>query len=241
MPHARKPSTWKSRLADSLRKRGYVSMAGTDATCGLAAPLQPSTPDTPLVFVRHPKARRYIIRVVADGTVRVTVPRWGSKRRRRASPSANSAWIERERRRVQVDNLAGSSRSSAARQTPRPWRARDKKLPARLLELAAHHGLTVSRVSIRNQQWRWGSCSPSGHICLNWRLVEMPPSVRDYVMHPRADAPQADGSLAAVLEARRGGVSRLSNRARVAQDLSPRLNTRPISMPNSGSSRRPRM
>jgi predicted metal-dependent hydrolase len=55
-------------------------------------------------------------------------------------------------------------------------------LPARLLELAAALGLTVSKVSIRNQRWRWGSCSPSGHICLNWRLVEMPPSVRDYVI-----------------------------------------------------------
>ena len=58
---------------------------------------------------------------------------------------------------------------------------------------------------------------------------------------PRADAPEADGSLAAVLEAGRGGVSRLSSRARVAQDLSPRLNTRRTSRPNSGSSRRPRM
>ena len=43
-------------------------------------------------------------------------------------------------------------------------------------------GLKVSKVSVRNQRWRWGSCSPNGHICLNWRLVTMPPSVRDYVM-----------------------------------------------------------
>ena len=51
-----------------------------------------------------------------------------------------------------------------------------------MLELAARHGLNVSRVSVRNQRWRWGSCSRNGHICLNWRLVQMPPSVRDYVM-----------------------------------------------------------
>jgi predicted metal-dependent hydrolase len=56
------------------------------------------------------------------------------------------------------------------------------ELPPRLLELAAQHGLAVSRVSIRNQRWRWGSCSRSGHICLNWRLVTMPDSVRDYVL-----------------------------------------------------------
>ena len=50
------------------------------------------------------------------------------------------------------------------------------------MELAARYGLAVSRISIRNQRWRWGSCSRSGHICLNWRLVEMPDEVRDYVL-----------------------------------------------------------
>ena len=48
--------------------------------------------------------------------------------------------------------------------------------------LAAQHGLTVARISIRNQRWRWGSCSRNGHICLNWRLATMPDSVRDYVL-----------------------------------------------------------
>ena len=53
---------------------------------------------------------------------------------------------------------------------------------AQLLELAARYGLVVTRVSVRNQRSRWGSCGRDGHICLNWRLVLMPPSVRDYVL-----------------------------------------------------------
>ncbi len=40
----------------------------------------------------------------------------------------------------------------------------------------------MSRISIRNQRSRWGSCGREGHICLNWRLVLMPPFVRDYVL-----------------------------------------------------------
>jgi hypothetical protein len=55
-------------------------------------------------------------------------------------------------------------------------------LPRRLLELASAHGLTVTKISIRNQKWRWGSCSRDGHICLNWRLVLLPDRVRDYVL-----------------------------------------------------------
>lgn len=57
-----------------------------------------------------------------------------------------------------------------------------RDLPARLAQLATEHGLTVSRVSIRNQQARWGSCSSTGAINLNWRLVQVPPEVCDYVL-----------------------------------------------------------
>jgi predicted metal-dependent hydrolase len=55
-------------------------------------------------------------------------------------------------------------------------------LPARLLELATRHGLTVARVIVRDQRSRWGSCSASGVIALNYRLIQMPADVREYVM-----------------------------------------------------------
>ena len=57
-----------------------------------------------------------------------------------------------------------------------------EELPPRLRALAALHGLTVAGVSIRNQKSRWGSCSPSGRIALNFRLVQMPREVSDYVL-----------------------------------------------------------
>jgi predicted metal-dependent hydrolase len=138
--------------------------------------------ESTLRFVRHPRARRYVIRVADDGTVRVTVPRWGSKREAKAFAEEQRAWIQKQQRRVELDRL----KPRPAPLTPeveRAFRTRAAgELPARLLELAAQHGLTVSRVSVRNQKWRWGSCSPNGHICLNWRLVTMPEWVRDYVL-----------------------------------------------------------
>jgi len=56
------------------------------------------------------------------------------------------------------------------------------ELAARAWELAATHGIRISRVSIRNQRTRWGSCSAKGTVSLNWRLVQAPPSVADYVV-----------------------------------------------------------
>ncbi|HRI13574.1 MAG TPA: SprT family zinc-dependent metalloprotease [Verrucomicrobiota bacterium] len=63
-------------------------------------------------------------------------------------------------------------------------RSATKTLKARAQELAAANGLTskVRGISIRNQSTRWGSCSPRGLICLNWRLIQLPPSVSDYVI-----------------------------------------------------------
>ena len=56
------------------------------------------------------------------------------------------------------------------------------ELPARTLELAALHQCSVRTVSVRNQRSRWGSCSRRGAISLNWRLVQVPVEVRDYII-----------------------------------------------------------
>jgi predicted metal-dependent hydrolase len=55
-------------------------------------------------------------------------------------------------------------------------------LVPRLAELAAEQCLQVGTVSIRSQRSRWGSCARNGNIALNFRLVQMPAPVRDYVL-----------------------------------------------------------
>jgi hypothetical protein len=57
-----------------------------------------------------------------------------------------------------------------------------RELTPRLQELARVHDVTVGRVAIRNQRSRWGSCARSGAIALNFRLVQTPDAVRDYVI-----------------------------------------------------------
>jgi predicted metal-dependent hydrolase len=57
------------------------------------------------------------------------------------------------------------------------------ELPARTWELAAETGVDVKQVTVRNQRSRWGSCSASGTISLNWRLIQTPENVRDYIIY----------------------------------------------------------
>lgn len=131
-------------------------------------------------FRRHPRARRYTIRVSLDGGVRVTMPRWGSRREAGEFARQEYSWIEKQRRRIYEQRrraqVLGLRVETALRETAR------RELPGQLSELAVKYGLAVSRVSVRNQRWRWGSCSPSGHISLNWRLIQLPPFVREYVL-----------------------------------------------------------
>jgi predicted metal-dependent hydrolase len=62
------------------------------------------------------------------------------------------------------------------------WHLATKELPPRVLEFATLHQLTVRRISVRNQRSRWGSCSRRGTISLNWRLIQTPAFVRDYIL-----------------------------------------------------------
>ncbi len=57
------------------------------------------------------------------------------------------------------------------------------ELSGRAWELASQTGLGVRQIVVRNQRSRWGSCSASGTISLNWRLIQTPDSVRDYIIY----------------------------------------------------------
>jgi predicted metal-dependent hydrolase len=56
------------------------------------------------------------------------------------------------------------------------------ELAVRVRELAGLHQLDVKKIVIRNQKSRWGSCSYNGTISLNWRLIQLPPEVSDYII-----------------------------------------------------------
>ena len=129
----------------------------------------------PIYFVRHRRARRYLLRVEHDGRVRVTIPRGGSRREADAFAQRHVEWVTRQRA-----ALASGRFSLEDRQRLRAQACIE--LPLRLQELADRHGLQVTRISIRNQRTRWGSCGRDGHVCLNWRLIVMPGWVRDYVI-----------------------------------------------------------
>jgi predicted metal-dependent hydrolase len=181
----------------------------------------PEPPEPGVDFVRVRRARKYILRVRPDGSLRVTIPRGGSRREAEAFVERQRAWVAAERLRaaerhapvewregdaillhgepvaIRIQQVGRSRVLVLGDQRVRIPRGTEDLRPAaelalrriavralipRLGSLAADHGLTVARVTIRNQRSRWGSCSRRGVIALNFRLVQMPPAVCDYVL-----------------------------------------------------------
>ena len=209
-------------LADPRPERPAVAPPLRVTTPVPSAPPPSPAPDRPaapaMEFVRRRGARRYILRVLDDGTLRVTVPWWGSRREARQFAETQEPWVARQRTQrvarvaarwslgtaVLVDGVAhplsdlGEGRLALGahvledRVDPagdpgpavRAWLRQRAvaHLPGELTALAAQHAIPVTRVSIRDQQSRWGSCSRRGTISLNWRLVQTPPFVREYVL-----------------------------------------------------------
>jgi predicted metal-dependent hydrolase len=165
------------------------------------AVLEVGTHTFPITIARHRRARRYVLRMTPEGGLRLTVPRGASIEGGLAFAKKQGEWLQRERtRRAQQSAPWESGRAVWFRgaQVPLEFvpnatdvRAAFEKqmrdlavaeLVPRCLELATQHQVRVTRVSIRNQRSRWGSCSTRGTIALNWRLIQMPADVSDYVI-----------------------------------------------------------
>lgn len=159
----------------------------------------------PLAVIRNHRARRYLLRLHPDGLVRLTIPGRGSVIEGRRFAERHTEWLARQLERLSAQPLkpkqwligteilfrgemikleagvngeSGMIRfaSEAVKVTGhgadlRPaierhlWRLAAKELPPRVLEYAALHQLPVRRT-----------------ISLNWRLIQTPPFVRDYIL-----------------------------------------------------------
>lgn len=99
---------------------------------------------------------------------------------------------------------AGDARPALERWYRRAARA---EAAPRLDAAVAALDTAYTRLTIRDQRTRWGSCSAEGAIAINWRLLLGPPEVLDYVVwHEACHLVVHDHSPAfwALLEARTG-------------------------------------
>src|SRR5215210_5898719 len=126
----------------------------------------------PVQLRRHRQARRYTLRVHGtDRTVVLTMPLRGSIKEARAFAERNGGWIAARLKRLPhpipfADGLELPLRGVPHRIAHLARRVRDflKREAKRDLETASRRhairlGMSVKRVSVRDQSSRWGSCT----------------------------------------------------------------------------------
>jgi hypothetical protein len=78
----------------------------------------------------------------------------------------------------------GEDRRKTIRQALIAWYRQHAraKLAERVGRYADKVGVTPRSVEVKNQQKRWGSCTKTGDLLFNWRIIMAPMSIVDYVV-----------------------------------------------------------
>jgi hypothetical protein len=141
----------------------------------------------PVIWRRNLKARRYILRVKRPACLVATIPRGGSKWEAWAFVQRSHQWIAKQLAKAAPEPktqswFRGRKIPVAEFDIAAAQHAAAIELTRRTRELAAQTDSEITRITIRNQRTRWGSCSRRGAISLNWRLIQTPQFVIDYII-----------------------------------------------------------
>ncbi len=111
----------------------------------------------------------------ADGA---TIPVGGDPHRIRHMPDGKGgAWLAGPE-----IHVAGSTVFLSRRVNDLLREEARRRLGALVRDVAAQTGLRPAGLAIRDTRSRWGSCTASGTVMFNWRLVMAPHSVQHYVV-----------------------------------------------------------
>jgi predicted metal-dependent hydrolase len=141
------------------------------------------------------RARRPRIVVDARRRVEVVVPPRTGSRVVEALIAEHAGWLARQLAKPPLPFLLGLQREDAvwigglprplpsARSVARWYREQARAAVSdRAAREAQRLGVTYRSLAIRDQRTRWGSCSSTGSLSFNWRLVLAPADVLAYVV-----------------------------------------------------------
>ena len=124
------------------------------------------------------------VQIRADGTVIARAPLRMPKDRILCFLSEKASWIRMQQGKMQErENMRQQARIHLDAAQEKELRERAKSVLAqRTAYFARQIGVTYGRITVRDQKTRWGSCSQTGNLNFNFRLILAPSEVLDYVV-----------------------------------------------------------
>ena len=124
------------------------------------------------------------VQIRAEGTVIARAPLRMSKDRILCFLSEKASWIRMQQGKMQErENMRQQARIHLDAAQEKELRERAKSVLAqRTAYFARQIGVTYGRITVRDQKTRWGSCSQTGNLNFNFRLILAPLEVLDYVV-----------------------------------------------------------
>lgn len=126
------------------------------------------------------------VSIQPDCTIAVRAPRSVSNSQIRRFLVEKQHWLitkyletKQKQEAIPCSDLTDTQRAALTR---RYIDAAKEYFPKRVAYFHQFTGGTYSRITIRDQKTRWGSCSSKGTLSFNWRLMLAPPAILDYVV-----------------------------------------------------------
>ena len=132
-----------------------------------------------VVFEHSRRAKHINLSVKPFKGIRVAVPLRVSLRQAEAAARSKMAWLQKHKQRT--DDFERKALDFQADNRVNPSVARHT-IVQRLTALAAMHGFSPGKITVRNQKTRWGSCSANNNISLNMCIAQLPPELMDYIL-----------------------------------------------------------
>ena len=140
--------------------------------------------DNDYISVIRSKRRSIGLEVRLDGNVVVRIPSRLSNKQLEEFLDKHKLWIEEKRRYVadKEDTKISTNAKKSNELTQREMHDIHNVFENKVAYFSEIMGVSVGRITIRNQKTRWGSCSSKGNLNFNYQLYYMPEELLDYVI-----------------------------------------------------------
>ncbi|MEK9156735.1 MAG: SprT family zinc-dependent metalloprotease [Patescibacteria group bacterium] len=134
-----------------------------------------------ITFRTSTRARRLRITIKSSGECVVTIPKRMPMVLVRRFVAEKREWIEKKqsdmrRRAVGAQHLAPFRTYADAKQESLAF------TQDRVAVLNKIYGFSYKTITVKNQKTRWGSCSRRGNLNFNYRIVDLPAHLADYIV-----------------------------------------------------------